>query len=253
MTLPLYQRTRLKQLVARADKTSNIGLMFERFPNLHEVASPDAKREFLEDIIKRMEGSSGYVTKVLRAVNNRMDALVEGIGGICRTVKTVSRLIIGLGQPHPTETGFRWHHTLGIPYVPGSSLKGAFRAWLEHYRLDTKTANEHLGTQERVGHIIFFDMLPQNVPRLELDVLNVHYPEYYRGKGDPVDYSSPIPVFFLTVAAGSKFKLRMAPAHGHSKDTCSEVLTEVLKALEVMGLGGKTAVGYGRFSEEQAR
>ena len=67
------------------------------------------------------------------------------------------------------------------------------------------------------------------------------------------DYLSPIPVFFLTVAAGHEFEFFLAPR----KDVASEKAQQDLKtgldllktALEKLGAGGKTAVGYGAFKE----
>lgn len=34
------------------------------------------------------------------------------------------RMAIGLGDSSPTEVGIRLHHTYGVPWIPGSSLKG---------------------------------------------------------------------------------------------------------------------------------
>ena len=42
------------------------------------------------------------------------------------------RLSIGLGVPHPLETGIALHHLYGVPYLPGSAVKGVTRAWRLH-------------------------------------------------------------------------------------------------------------------------
>ena len=36
-------------------------------------------------------------------------------------------LVTGMGNPHPLESGFTWHPTLGMPYLPGSAV-GLVRA-----------------------------------------------------------------------------------------------------------------------------
>jgi len=40
--------------------------------------------------------------------------------------KTQWRLIVGLGVSHPAETSMKLHYIYGVPYIPGSALKGAF-------------------------------------------------------------------------------------------------------------------------------
>lgn len=40
------------------------------------------------------------------------------------------RMVIGLGASHPQETSMTLHHIYGIPYIPGSSVKGVTRHWV---------------------------------------------------------------------------------------------------------------------------
>jgi len=39
------------------------------------------------------------------------------------------RLALGLGNEHPLENGMTLHRSLGLPYLPGSALKGLARRW----------------------------------------------------------------------------------------------------------------------------
>jgi CRISPR-associated protein Cmr6 len=39
-------------------------------------------------------------------------------------LRTQGRLIVGLGTENVLETGIRLHHTYGVPFIPGSALKG---------------------------------------------------------------------------------------------------------------------------------
>lgn len=39
------------------------------------------------------------------------------------------RMVIGLGASHPQETSMTLHHIYGIPYIPGSAVKGVTRHW----------------------------------------------------------------------------------------------------------------------------
>lgn len=49
--------------------------------------------------------------------------------GLAFEVATRTRLLIGHGNAAPTEVGLTFHHTWGVPIIPGSALKGL----LSHY------------------------------------------------------------------------------------------------------------------------
>ena len=117
---------------------------------------------------------------------------------------------------------------------------------------------------ERKGKVIFFDAFPLEAPRVEEDVMNVHYPDYYQaGTGSdkksgntlPTDYQKPIPIVFLTIAAQTNFRFIVAANEatvGESKELIGRLLKiameVLLSALTSHGIGAKTAVGYGYFS-----
>lgn len=47
-----------------------------------------------------------------------------------RFASTLSwRMLIGLGASHPHETSMTLHHIYGVPYIPGSAVKGVTRHW----------------------------------------------------------------------------------------------------------------------------
>ncbi|MCP3103969.1 type III-B CRISPR module RAMP protein Cmr6 [Myxococcus sp. K15C18031901] len=46
-------------------------------------------------------------------------------------VRAESRLLLGHGNPSPTEVGLTLHHTWGVPVLPGSSLKGLTASYVE--------------------------------------------------------------------------------------------------------------------------
>ncbi len=196
------------------------------------------------------------------------------------------RMVVGLGTESVYETSMTLHHVYGIPYMPASSIKGVVRSWIinevfgsenlhfaEGYAIENKefcdvfgcpkkfniknpdrsfksyysqTDGEKKGT--RIGNIIFFDAFPLEIPTIEPDIMNVHYPDYY-GKGkQPTDCQNPNPIFFLTVKDTS-FQFVLGTRNGELSNyiiggrTISEWLKE---ALEEHGIGAKTAVGYGQ-------
>lgn len=99
------------------------------------------------------------------------------------------------------------------------------------------------GTTSRQGLVIFFDALPVQVPTLEMDIMNPHYSGYYAdGKKPPSDTSSPIPVPFLTVSRGTRFRFHLA-----AQDPALLGAAEgwLQAAVGELGVGAKTRAGYG--------
>jgi CRISPR-associated protein Cmr6 len=199
------------------------------------------------------------------------------------------RLIVGLGASHPQETSMTLHHIFGIPYIPGSALKGSSRHYMIWKFVDEneeelksllgksnfaellKELNKALekeenltvsvgnisfkdlihifGTQNRQGKIIFFDAYPIEEIKLKIDIMNPHYPDYYTKDKPPTDWQNPIPIKFLTVE-DTKFRFYLA-----AKDKDQNLLNHARKilndALLNYGVGAKTSLGYGLFEESK--
>jgi CRISPR type III-B/RAMP module RAMP protein Cmr6 len=124
-------------------------------------------------------------------------------------------------------------------------------------RIGGGDADAHDGIAQHRGLVAFHDAFGEDPqtglpPRLELDVCTPHYGAYYRGESPPGDWLSPVPVTFLTIAAGSRFRFRVGKA---DPVVCSEELFNAAKRLLLGGLhwlgaGAKTAAGYGWFSDD---
>jgi len=191
-----------------------------------------------------------------------------------------SPLITGIGQPHPNEVGMVFDHTMGIPYIPASSVKGIVRfahilglinsenlsdytdkygEFLVESNLETKIPaifggdadEEKEGkkkTKKLKGKVIFLDAYPDKIPDLHVDIMNPHYGDYYndeKGTTPPADYLDPTPIKFLTVKPGTIFIFKaLVP---EDSDLLEPLKTAFQRALEEEGMGAKTAVGYGRF------
>ena len=121
------------------------------------------------------------------------------------------------------------------------------------------------GDQSDRGEVIFFDAYPTKeavsakADLFDLDIINVHYQDYYDSKKapykPPADYLSPIPNLFLTVAAGVRFRFVLAWRERRyarnrqaeeSSDLLEEAATWLKNAVDGLGIGAKTAVGYGQ-------
>lgn len=166
------------------------------------------------------------------------------------------RLVVGLGGDSVYQTGMTLHHIYGVPYIPASSIKGVLRSWVikscfdnnENNALEDEMFGCVFGTQKKRGDVTFFDALPTSEPKIEPDIMNPHYPEYYAEKSAPVDTDSPNPIFFLTVKDTS-FQFIMVSEEINIEN---QLLWDdynlnwwLENALSEHGIGAKTAVGYG--------
>lgn len=110
------------------------------------------------------------------------------------------------------------------------------------------------GTQDNAGRVVFLDAIPDSgqTVNLELDILNPHYPDYYREGRPPTDWQNPIPVYFLAVAAGTRFWFGVGwrlPTFTDDDSTLLEKAEAWLQfGLQELGVGGKTSAGYGFFT-----
>jgi CRISPR-associated protein Cmr6 len=195
------------------------------------------------------------------------------------------RLVIGLGASHPQETSMTLHHIYGIPYIPGSAIKGVTRHWtvlkfaeemsksenikfekaigevskaLENgEKLELKVGGlefnqliEIFGTQKQEGKVIFFDAYPVGEMKLKIDIMNPHYPKYYSEGQPPTDWQNPVPLKFLTVK-NTKFVFYLASKSKDDpeKKLLNEAKELLLEAIKNYGIGAKTSLGYGHFME----
>ena len=191
-------------------------------------------------------------------------------------------MVIGLGNDSVYETSMTLHHIYGIPYIPGSAIKGVVRSYIitekfgkdDEEEMDFKNAEKRalkdqgfcdifgcpkdsFYNQSMQGKIIFFDAFPQSKPNIEPDVMNPHYEPYYSdssGKIPPADYHNPVPIPFLTVG-GTEFEFIIGVNEKNNNPMQQDKFSGELpltmahkwmkKALNEHGVGAKTAVGYG--------
>jgi CRISPR-associated protein Cmr6 len=253
--------------------TSNLSLLFNKFVSAwSDNWMTDEKRgnekvnlksEFLNKIEKESTYSKEgkrYVDAIFKRQSLMLSSLQStGLHVDPFTATTDSRLIIGLGGTSVIETGMTLHPLYGFPYLPGSGLKGLARAYAEivedfpdedtkkkflHDIFGSEDKNPHNVANNRQGKVFFMDGLPTAFPKLELDIINPHYGEYYRGEKPPADYLNPVPVTFLAVAAEQKFSFAV---YSRYKDLAEKAKEWLIGGLTELGAGGKTNVGYGYF------
>jgi len=242
-----------------AKSPQNPGLIFNRFaPDWKERST--LKKDGLETVLRAAEKVD---STLLAAWNGRWEVTVRNATADPFSLRTDWRFIAGLGRKGPLEVGFTFHR-YGFPILPGSSVKGIARAyaWLIEERRESDPdfcgifgRAPQKGEDEKVarsGSAVFFDAVPARLPKLELDIMNPHYPKYYQGQEPPTDWQSPVPVYFLTVAPNAEFRFAVGWRGTLNNDTrrlrdlAKDWLT---KGLTELGAGAKTSAGYGYFVE----
>jgi len=256
----------------RKPEEANSGLWYDKFCNMWDIKESDnntslshwtlgtIKEDWIKSVANSPDDNGGRMVVgdqgLLRSINRRMERLAD----LHLNVKpllfsTQWRFVTGLGREHPAENGFAWHHTLGTPYLPGSSIKGMMRAWAKQWANVGDTVTDRIFGPDRagcVGSVIFYDALPIGPVQLEVDVMTPHYAPWYGNGETPGDWYDPIPIPFLVVAPEQTFQFIVAPRksdENQANDDVSTVRDWLKEALEWIGAGAKTAVGYGRFGE----
>lgn len=182
----------------------------------------------------------------MNAVANRQRALAAGKANLlCMEALAIAPFTTGLGNEHPLENGFAFLNPYGLPYLPGSGVKGVLRqaakelasgewgdtkGWSEDKcytlavgkdRIPLSVIDVLFGlesperSQQHVrGALSFWDVIPQIAgDSLMVEVMTPHQSHYYQQKkerksGDsvsPHDSGQPNPICFLTVPPGSRF------------------------------------------------
>lgn len=193
---------------------------------------------------------------------NRWFDLTTDSARFSQTVKTLEqRLLIGLTGNGALETGCSLSRNYGMPYIPGSSVKGVVRAWTEqNLKADyPQEIVELFGTRDsddlnRVsGLVTFHDAWwipdPKNGDHkpFVLDVVTPHHQEYYNGgKTKPSDKDSPVPNHLLAVQGSFLFVIEGEPDH---IALCQTMLSQ---AIADNGIGAKTSAGYGYMKSNES-
>jgi CRISPR-associated protein Cmr6 len=105
------------------------------------------------------------------------------------------------------------------------------------------------GTTDCAGDIVFLDGLyaGDRLPKYHIDIMNPHFSKYYTGDSPPSDDQSPVPVPYLTVAAGQPFVFAVLPRTPSAAPLIKRAGSWLIRGLKEFGVGAKTAQGYGLF------
>lgn len=257
--LPIPVET--QKVFGTARKWPNLALLLERYGWFPEAARDEkVKKTVLSKLLDYWQKDAAAASA--DAVRARLEADLADRRAHGWTVATIEgttawRALSGLGEHSVFETAITLHSLYGFPYFRGSATKGMTRAYARDWLGEddgSPLMREIFGNPWGVkkdfcaAHVEFLGGLPVEAAAIELDIMNPHYPDWYREGKPPADWCNPIPVYFLTIGPGTRFRFYLAgdPEHEDATARAGEWHRE---ALEEIGVGAKTAAGYGYFTD----
>jgi len=238
----------------RRDKQTHAGLWLDKYIVKQDRKETESRRNLVNEI------AAIPVPEVYKTFYKSWEKTLTELGVKPREATVLGRMIIGLGDESVLETSVTLHHTYGVPYIPGSALKGLAASYVrqklgEDWKKESEAYKTIFGETDEAGYITFFDAyyVPGSGHKgqaLYPDVITVHHSNYYQGKEDaPADWDSPIPVPFLS--ATGKYLIALAAPDLQQPTEWINITYSILReALQTLGIGAKTSSGYGRMKME---
>lgn len=248
------RRRPLQNVSLDRSKSPHAGLWLDKFIPEQDRNKKEVRSSFVGDVAS-IQSSASYSIFFERWKKSLEDLKNSGCAVDFRMAKAQGRLLIGTGNESVLETAVTLHRTYGVPYIPGSALKGlaadvARKYCGAHWSKDSDAYGLVFGQPDASGCITFFDALPEpNIGSkfLHADVLTVHHKEYYQlsSSTPPADWDDPNPVPFLSATG----RYLVALAVSSDGEPWLDVVFQILKtALAEIGVGAKTSSGYGRMT-----
>jgi CRISPR-associated protein Cmr6 len=282
---PLPQDTRKIFTGARNEcKCTNLSLLLDRYVGYEGHWNFNEKQK--ADLFKAVKEHFQYhreLPNLIAANYQRWQQIVQSFSHQKHFSATPEwRMVVGLGQASILETSMTIDRTTGIPIIPGSALKGLAASYAllcvlqktnridevekeyqKYQKQEISALPENyqdfisiFGYQGEAGNIIFLDAVPTKPPKLEPDIMNNHYPDYYgdkTGRTAATPYQNPNPVYFLTLGKSSEFAFAVASRtqNSESQRLVDRACEWLQHGLGELGVGAKTAAGYGYLEIEE--
>ena len=267
-----------------ADNHRHPGLQLDKF----SVPGDQQAQKAALDKVCRIPGDSALLASLIQRRKQTLDTLPGASAFCCETTGPLTLHLSRASALE--NAGICLHPLYGFAYLPGSGLKGMARAYAETIWLPTRTDQKPAWRQiEDVfgwapnpdrrqqirdenhpakvrrkhdddpespeikassGNIVFHDAWPTQWPKLIVDIVNNHHPEYYQHDDDhaPGDWENPVPVYFLAVKPGTTFTFALSKRRADAPDESPNLARQwLLGALSHLGAGAKTNAGYGAF------
>lgn len=245
------------------------GLYFDAWDQQWKIPASE-KRQAL----KRLAPLNAISQTLLNNLRARQKAIADWSGDAVWRLSAYSTapLMTGTGMEHPLENGFAFLNPYGLPYLPGSGVKGVLRRTVEllaagefgdRQNWDQDVIDALFGrepesgvteTARNRGALMFWDVLPEPAGNsLKVEIMTPHYGDYYQGNTPPHDSGQPNPIVFLALPLNSRFEFFVQCDKAALPDSIRNNWQSLLDtafqyAFDWLGFGAKTAVGYGQFS-----
>lgn len=256
------------------------------------IWEPDARKPWSIDTSAKTKAArqAGKLSdddrRRMHALAERQAALAQSLLGQSRRglwqlpARSTAPFATGLGMEHPLENGFAFLSPYGLPYLPGSGIKGVVRqaarelaegefgepnagGWSKPTidALFGKPADN--GEDTRRGALAFWDAYPVLADKqtLQVEIMTPHQTHYYIGGQSPHDSGSPNPIPFLAIPPGTRFcfyvecnrpLLERLDASLAAAERWQALLDAAFRhAFDWLGFGAKTAVGYGAMAVDE--
>lgn len=226
-----------------------------------------AKKQSLDSVLRSYAaaGTQTHLADACKRQRTFRGLLRSQLGANYREVTLINttRLLLHLGRTSVQENvGLASERTTGLPVIPGSGVKGivsTWACWEANLQADgalpetiakpnqdrtrfSSTAEHILGSNaetgsEAAGEVVFLGGFPITPPKLVLDILTPHAG------------GNPLPNPFLALDPGTRwiFPLLARARQGDAGTLLQQAEAWLIEALTQVGLGAKTAAGYGRF------
>jgi CRISPR-associated protein Cmr6 len=250
------------QILTRPEyaSTAHAGLWLDKYIKDQSRDDTKSRRELVEYVCPLA------IPREYKGFYNRWKAMLcSDYGARVREARVKGRMIVGLSDESVLETSIKLHRTYGVPYIPGSALKGLAASYARQklegqgWRRGGEHYNVIFGDSGNASYITFFDALyippknGHNGKALYPDVITVHHKDYYQNKDDsaPADWDSPTPIPFIAATGSYLVALAAPDLEPGLRDAWINTTFEILGlALKNMGIGARTSSGYGRMELE---
>jgi len=226
----------------------HLAINMKAYSLMEEISSRDEtekKRKILTEVVNLSPKLAE-----LQAAQNKLKEVVESLQKLGYQIKILKgklsyRGLVGLQEVFGKvlfKVGLTWDPLLQLPYIPGSTIKGAARAIAKD--MNPQLVNRLYGDEERLepGKLIFLDAYPSELGEggrlLEPEVITPTYATSFEEHR-----AEPTPIVFLSIAQGVVFEFLFA---AESQDDV-EVATKHLTRAFSYGIGAKTLTGFTTF------
>ncbi|MCP5197798.1 MAG: type III-B CRISPR module RAMP protein Cmr6 [Gammaproteobacteria bacterium] len=222
--------------------------------------------------LKRAAALDRYSQAQLKELRQRQQAVAATLSETVFSwpATSIAPFMTGTGMEHPLENGFAFLNPYGLPYLPGSGVKGVLRraaeelvskddgdpqGWNQHaidvlFGRETEPGDTEIARNR--GALMFWDVIPEPAgDKLAVDIMTPHYSDYYQGNTTPHDSGQPNPILFLAIPPGSRFEFFVQCESILLPEALRQKWRTLLEAafrhaFDWLGFGAKTAVGYGQ-------